>query len=476
MRHVKRSEDLDSIDSVEPAPSARGRVPARAFKALLVVALATALGGSAYFFGVDLIALWSPTTVVTEQMRMALGGGVAVLVLALSVLLPAVVSARRARKGSADESEVRAEAPPAASPMAGDPLAGSAVGPSPEEMMLSLESELSAAAAELAAELERAANAGVPVDPYAVEGTEQEDEIEAPPASVIVAVDPPQALAAIPIPVWVEVPDEPVTETPDSADSIQVDPIRVDPLGSVEPDHLSGESPLTESRVPEAVVDETPDADGNTNPTVRVLQAQIRSLEEALFRQSAAEAHPVEPQPELPRAATRDEVTREVLTRVRHTIRGLGVRMDGDPAAADVLARVEAAVDRLAETGFFVRPTLTEPDLESLSSTDEPTEPRDPLTDERADEFQAPAENWGSAEAVVVSTEVAGEFAASRTATAVIDDRPLAERLAAEVVLEEPESPEPVAEQADVVLPVPAGPPAPTVHRGRRWRRGTPAA
>ena len=507
MRHVKRSEEPDSIESVEVSPQGPSRVPARSFKILLAVVLSAGLGGLAYFFAEQLLALWSPTTVVTDMIRMVFGGAVAVLGIALSVLLRAAANARGARKR---EMLGQLETATAVIPETEDLTRDSSdvpeadpSGPSPEEMMLSLESELSAAAAELAAELERAANAGVPMDPYGVDGTELDIEGDEPPATLIVAADPPQAVAAIAIPVWVDdvVPEEilpeeilpgeavahelvaeesPAGESPDHSESApvdsapvdraRVDPVRVEPVGSDTP-------------VVDAPVEDTPDADGNTNPTVRVLQAQIRSLEEALFRQAAAEGHPAETQAEIPRAASKDEVTREVLTRVRHTIRGLGARMDGDPAAADVLARVEAAVARLAETGFFVRPALSEPDT-NFASTDALTapgehqivEPAVELTDEPSDQSQAPAEIWESAEGFAVSTEVAAEFAAPRTATAVIDHRPLAELLAAEGVLEEAEIQDPVIDQADVVLPVPAGPPAPVVQRSRRWRRGTPGA
>ena len=512
MRHVKRSEEPDSIESVEVSPQGPSRVPARSFKILLAVVLSAGLGGLAYFFAEQLLALWSPTTVVTDMIRMVFGGAVAVLGIALSVLLRAAANARGARKR---EMLGQLETATAVIPETEDLTRDSSdvpeadpIGPSPEEMMLSLESELSAAAAELAAELERAANAGVPMDPYGVDGTELDIEGEEPPATLIVAADPPQAVAAIAIPVWVDdvVPEEilpeeilpeeilpgeavahelvaeesPAGESPDHSESApvdsapvdraRVDPVRVEPVGSDTP-------------VVDAPVEDTPDADGNTNPTVRVLQAQIRSLEEALFRQAAAEGHPAETQAEIPRAASKDEVTREVLTRVRHTIRGLGARMDGDPAAADVLARVEAAVARLAETGFFVRPALSEPDT-NFASTDALTapgehqivEPAVELTGEPSDQSQAPAEIWESAEGFAVSTEVAAEFAAPRTATAVIDHRPLAELLAAEGVLEEAEIQDPVIDQADVVLPVPAGPPAPVVQRSRRWRRGTPGA
>ena len=513
MRHVKRSEEPDSIESVEVSPQGRSRVPARSFKILLAVVLSAGLGGLAYFFAEQLLALWSPTTVVTDMIRMVFGGAVAVLGIALSVLLRAAANARGARKR---EMRGQLETATAVVPETEDPTRDSSdvleadpISPSPEEMMLSLESELSAAAAELAAELERAANAGVPMDPYGVDGTELDIEGEEPPATLIVAADPPQAVAAIAIPVWVDdvVPEEippeeirpeeilpeeilpgeavahelvaeesPDGEAPDHADPAHSDPAlveraQVDPVG-------------LDASVVDAPVEDTPDADGNTNPTVRVLQAQIRSLEEALFRQAAAEGHSAEPQPEIPRAASKDEVTREVLARVRHTIRGLGARMDGDPAAADVLARVEAAVARLAETGFFVRPALSEPDVADFASTDALTapgehqmvEPAVELTVEPSDQSQAPSENWESADGFAVATEVAAEFAAPRTATAVIDHRPLAELLAAEVVLEEAEIQDQVIDQADVVLPVPAGPPAPVVQRSRRWRRGTPGA
>lgn len=207
---------------------------------------------------------------------------------------------------------------------------------------------------------------------------------------------------------------------------------------------------------------------------VRVLQAQIRSLEEALAQQEiarAAEAEPVtvaepetrvepEPQPATDRA-TRDEVTREVLHRVRCTVRGLGVRMDGDPVAADILARVDAAVERLAATGLFERPTLSEPD-HTLHL---------PQGVAGAQAFEsAPVEAAAPVETAPVETPPAPSAPAPAAP---------AMRMPFEVPDEEPVVATPAALAADepeVVLPVPPSPPAPEVHRGRRWLRRSTAA
>lgn len=204
---------------------------------------------------------------------------------------------------------------------------------------------------------------------------------------------------------------------------------------------------------------------------VRVLQAQIRSLEEALSQQEAtriAEAETV-PEPEalteperdpVADQATRDEVTREVLHRVRCTVRGLGVRMEGDPVAVDILARVDAAVDRLAATGLFERPTLSEPD-HTL-----------PLLDGVA--VPQAFESSPIVDAVQVETTPVETVAPMASTPAM--------RMPLEVPDEEPVEPAvttPAAAAADepeVVLPVPPSPPAPEVHRGRRWLRRSTAA
>ena len=197
---------------------------------------------------------------------------------------------------------------------------------------------------------------------------------------------------------------------------------------------------------------------------VRVLQAQIRSLEEALAQQEAARNAEVEPVPE-PQAevepepaadqTTRDEVTREVLHRVRCTVRGLGVRMEGDPVAADILARVDAAVERLAATGLFERPMLSEPD-HTLRLPEGMPVPQ---------AFE---------EAPVESVTVGSAPAPSTHAPAAP-----AMRLPLEVPDVEPAVPTPpalAADEPEIVLPVQPSPPAPEVHRGRRWLRRTPAA
>lgn len=210
---------------------------------------------------------------------------------------------------------------------------------------------------------------------------------------------------------------------------------------------------------------------------VRVLQAQIRSLEEALAQQEAAraaEAEPVtlpepeaqtepQPEPEPEPAAdqtTRDDVTREVLHRVRCTIRGLGVRMDGDPVAADILARVDAAVERLAATGLFERPTLSEPD----HTLPLPQGFAVPEAFEATPVETAPVET-AQVEEPVATTAAAPAAPAMRMPLEVPDEEPAVETPAAVT-----------ADETEVVLPVPPSPPAPEVHRGRRWLRRSTAA
>lgn len=202
------------------------------------------------------------------------------------------------------------------------------------------------------------------------------------------------------------------------------------------------------------------DALAEVHSDVRVLQAQIRSLEEALTQQEAtriAEAESVpEPEPEpVADQATREEVTREVLHRVRCTVRGLGVRMEGDPVAADILARVDAAVDRLAATGLFERPTLSEPD-HTLPLPDGVAVPQ---------VESAPVETVQVETAPVETVAPMSSTPAMRMPLEVPDEEPVVTTPAA-VAADEPE----------VVLPVPPSPPAPEVHRGRRWLRRSTAA
>ena len=213
--------------------------------------------------------------------------------------------------------------------------------------------------------------------------------------------------------------------------------------------------------------DEQLDRLDEVHADVRVLQAQIHSLEEALAQQEDSRAPEPEaetrPEPEPVAAnesAIRDEVTREVLHRVRCTVRGLGVRNEGDPVAADILARVEAAVDRLAATGLFERPTLSEPD------------------------HTLPLPQGVAVPQAVETTPLARTTPRAETAAAP-PPAPVPAPPAAHMPLEVPddesvESPvAPAAVAADepeVVLPVPPSPPAPQAHRGRRWRRRSTAA
>lgn len=85
---------------------------------------------------------------------------------------------------------------------------------------------------------------------------------------------------------------------------------------------------------------------------VRSLRAHVRTLEAALEQEQ--ERAVLERQD----ASTAEEVA-AYRRRVDATIRAMSRQMEGDGAAEVILARVAAAVDRLAAPNGFVRPTLS---------------------------------------------------------------------------------------------------------------------
>ncbi len=436
-----------------PDPAARERV--------ILALLAAACGGVTFVYAEQMLELIAPTTEFTALLRAGMAIGVTMVVLALTVLGKSAVAARAAKATHANDS--------------GDSNEGSAAEPT------------------------RAS---------------RPDEFE-------------EASERFGSPV------EPLTSSTGGA---HVAGGNLAPV-NVESDERFSES-LVETTMERPLVShesvEHAVAEGDA-PTIRSLKAQIRSLEESLFRQSAKEAGPAQPLPEVHGAATRDEVTREVLERVRTTIRGLRVRMDGDPGAAEVLARVDAAVARLAETGFYLRPALPEtghesfdleavvegsdaslaaqPDLETavasvsvaelpavhVPAVDLPV--MDPAMDVPVTDLPVidlPGTEAGLVQPPPLEQPVVYEVDVEVAAVAPReehlpeapamprDQRGLAERLASEAAAVEAAAAESAAAaqtqtavltvDPDVVLPVPAGPPAPPIQRGRRWGRRTPSS
>lgn len=190
-----------------------------------------------------------------------------------------------------------------------------------------------------------------------------------------------------------------------------------------------------------AVAEEAADVEEVTD--VRVLHAQIRALEEALEQETALVREPVVA-PEV----LRDEAVAELHRRIRATVRGLAVRMEDDPTAVQVLARVEAAVSRLmVPTAPFVRPTLTVAHQVAMLPTDSPA-------------------------ALGPVREVAVEEAVPEVATREV---PTPERPGPETVYAAPVLAPPLEQEVEeeVVLPIPARTPSTASPRGRRWlRRG----
>lgn len=185
----------------------------------------------------------------------------------------------------------------------------------------------------------------------------------------------------------------------------------------------------------EAVAGEGADAEDVTD--VRVLHAQIRALEEALEQETALVREPVLTPEEI-----RDEAVAEFHRRIRATVRGLAARMEDDPTAVHVLARVEAAVNRLmVPDAPFVRPTLTVARQVAIPPTEAPAalNPVGELTVEEA-----------------VSEVAIREVAAT--------ERPRPETPYAAPVLAPPL-------EEEVVLPIPPRTTSPEIQRGRRWRR-----
>lgn len=190
---------------------------------------------------------------------------------------------------------------------------------------------------------------------------------------------------------------------------------------------------------PQVVAVDAADAEEVTD--LRVLHAQIRTLEEALEQETALAREPAFT-PEMI-----NDAVEELHLRVRATVRGLAVRMENDPAAVHVLARVDAAVNRLmAPTAPFVRPTLTVACQVAMLPTEVPPAALNPVhriaVEEAVPEVVMPE---------VVNPEVV-----------------TAEPLYAAPVLATPLDEE-------VVLPIPPRTPSPEIRRGRRWLRRSAA-
>lgn len=178
-------------------------------------------------------------------------------------------------------------------------------------------------------------------------------------------------------------------------------------------------------------------ADAEEVTDVRVLQTQIRTLEEALEQETARVREPAFNPDEI-----RDEAVAELHSRIRSTVRGLAVRMEDDPTALEVMARVEAAVERLVVPATsFVRPTLTISRQVAMLPTEAPPAALDPV---RATPVEEPVP--GEAISEVPSAEMPhpqAPYAAPVLVAPLVDE---------------------------VVLPIPARTPSPEVRRGRRWR------
>lgn len=194
--------------------------------------------------------------------------------------------------------------------------------------------------------------------------------------------------------------------------------------------HLGRRKQQTPSAVVDLQVDTGPATAVEEVTDVRVLHAHIRILEEALEQETALVREPA-PTPE----AIRKEAVDELHRRIRSTVHGLGVRMEDDPAAVLVLARVEAAVNRLMPPAAqFVRPTLTVARHVERLPTEVPS--ADPVR------------------------QFAGEDAVPEVPNPTVP--PAA-----------PSPATPVGEEA--VLPIPARTPSPEIRRGRRWLHGSAA-
>lgn len=183
-------------------------------------------------------------------------------------------------------------------------------------------------------------------------------------------------------------------------------------------------------------------ADAEEVTDVRVLHAQIRTLEEALEQETALVREPT-----FAPETIRDEAIEELHRRIRSTVRGLAARMEDDPTAVHVLGRVEAAVNRLmAPTVRFVRPTLTVARQVAMLPTEVVPAALNPVR------------------------ESAVEEAAPKVAIPEIPDTemPNPETPYAAPVLATPLDEE-------VVLPIPARTPSPEIRRGRRWLRPSAA-
>lgn len=236
---------------------------------------------------------------------------------------------------------------------------------------------------------------------------------------------------------------------------------------------------------PEVPGGETADIEDVTD--VRVLHAQIRALEEALEQETAVVR-------ELAFApdTIRDEAVAEFHRRIRLTVRGLAVRMEDDPTAVDVLARVSAGVDRLmAPNVQFVRPTLTiASKVATLSIEMRPAAfqaANEIAVEEAAPEIAAPEvavpeaaapemADFETAELDLTDLETAApEMADFETAELDLTDLDTADSDTTDPEIPDaaPSLDAPPGEE--LVLPIPARTPSPEIRRGRHWLRRSAA-
>jgi hypothetical protein len=169
--------------------------------------------------------------------------------------------------------------------------------------------------------------------------------------------------------------------------------------------------------------------------------ARIRSLELALEQAKTAAAAAADRVPVSAVDEARQHAVEQSLQRIRATVRGLGVRTGENPVAADVLARVVAAVDRLVAAEDLARPALPEPG-------DVPVDALGAVAGNAEPASSDPAEAAPSAGPTGGRTPVAGAVSTAAWST-------------------------PDGEEREVVLPVPAPPRAPQGRRGRRRPRVT---
>lgn len=204
-----------------------------------------------------------------------------------------------------------------------------------------------------------------------------------------------------------------------------------------------------------------PGADEPTPPDpdpaqLRTLQAHVRSLEQAL----ELETHRVAELRALLESGQPDsghpESAGEDLHRVRATVRGLARRTAGDAVATEVLARVEAALERLSAPSAFARPVLTRAGTTTIGTVPSPGELL------MHDHHPEPGRGTAAAEVPTGSAP-----------TGPLEDEPEGLELLGPHHAADDHHPGAGAPEREVVLPVPPRevPEASSGQRGRRWFR-----